>query len=334
METTTATATKNEAPASAGANPVAERPAPKPPLVGGGKINAIIPQDIESVFRLANVIVAAKMNPKSLDSVEKCTVAIMHGLEVGFTPMAALQSIAVVNGMPSIWGDGLIALVRASGLLEDIQETVDDDQEGPTIAVCKVKRKDSPSWVVQSFTRPQAMKAGLWRKQGPWVQYPHRMMQMRARAFALRDAFPDVLRGLHSAEEAADMVDITATGSATTAPPEPRRSDFKFTANGHDGRAPATDIEVEAPPHDPQTGETHSAEPKSWKIADTVVGQQARLAAIHDLLEMAENKSDVDDIEKEHREFLDKLGRLKPETMKAFADRKAELPEASIGAGK
>lgn len=316
METTTATATKTEA-------QVAERPAPKPPLVGGGKIHAIVPQDIESVFRLANVIVAAKMNPKSLDSVEKCTVAIMHGLEVGFTPMAALQSIAVVNGMPSIWGDGLIALVRASGLLEDIQETVEDDQDGPTIAVCKVKRKDSPSWVVQSFTRPQAMKAGLWRKQGPWVQYPHRMMQMRARAFALRDAFPDVLRGLHSAEEAADMVDVTSTGSATTAPPEPRRSDFKFSGGGQDARQPATDVETEEPQHDAETGEIK----KSWALPDGVVGQQAKLSAIHDLLTMAEIKSEVDDIEAEHKDFLDKLGRLKGETMYAFANRKAELPE-------
>lgn len=323
MENTTAAAAKTDPPSPA--NQVAERPAPKPPLVGGGKINAIIPQDIESVFRLANVIVTAKMNPKSLDTVEKCTVAIMHGLEVGFTPMAALQSIAVVNGMPSIWGDGLIALVRASGLLEDIQETVDDDQDGPTIAVCKVKRKDSPSWVVQSFTRPQAMKAGLWRKQGPWVQYPHRMMQMRARAFALRDAFPDVLRGLHSAEEVTDMVDITATGAATTAPPEPRRSDFKFTGSGQDNRQQTTDVDPEdEPPHDAETGELK----KSWKLADSIVGQQAKLTAIHDLLEMAEIKSEVDDIEAEHREFIGKLGARKAETMKAFADRKAELPEA------
>jgi len=321
METSTATAAKTDTPQAA--NQVAERP--KPPLVGGGKVSAIVPSDIDSIWRLATMVIAAKMNPKSLDSVEKCTIAIVHGLEVGLTPMAALQSIAVVNGMPSIWGDGLIALVRASGLLEDIQETVEDDQEGPTIAVCKVKRKDSPSWVVQSFTRPQAMKAGLWRKQGPWVQYPHRMMQMRARAFALRDAFPDVLRGLHSAEEVSDMVDITATGSATTAPPEPRRSDFVFKGGAQSAQTSDAD---EQPEHDPETGVIGEQGKKSWTIPDSVVGQQAKLTAIHDLLGVAEVKADVDDIEAEHKEFLGKLGQQrKDETMKAFRDRKAELPE-------
>lgn len=208
------------------ANAVAVAKPPKPPLVGGGRISAIVPQDIESVFRLATVVHAAGMAPKSLDSVEKCTVAILHGLELGLTPMAALQSIAVVNGAPTIFGDGMIALVRASGLLEDMIETVEDDSEGPTVAVCKVKRAGSPTWIVQSFTRPQAQRAGLWRKQGPWTQYPQRMMQMRARSWALRDAFPDVLRGLGSAEEAAEMLDVTKRGSATTAPPEPRRSDY------------------------------------------------------------------------------------------------------------
>lgn len=320
METATATATKTDAPQPA--NQVAERP--KPPLVGGGKVSAIVPNDIDSIWRLATMVIAAKMNPKSLDSVEKCTIAIMHGLEVGLTPMAALQSIAVVNGMPSIWGDGLIALVRASGLLEDIQETVEDDQDGPTMAVCRVKRRDSPSWVVQSFTRPQAMKAGLWRKQGPWVQYPHRMMQMRARAFALRDAFPDVLRGLHSAEEVSDMVDVTDRGSATTAPPEPRRSDFVF--KGGSQPAQATDAD-EQPEHAPEGGEIGDQGKKSWRLADTIVGQQAKLSAIHDLLGMAEIKSEVDDIEAEHREFIDKLGRLRGETMHAFKARKDELPE-------
>ena len=49
-----------------------------------------------------------------------------------------------------------------------------------------------------------AQKAGLQGKSGPWSQYPKRMRQMRARAFALRDVFPDVLRGMPIAEEVMD----------------------------------------------------------------------------------------------------------------------------------
>ena len=210
-------------------------PVAKPPLVAGGKIAAIIPTDIDAAWRLGNMVVKAGMAPKAFDTPEKAAVAIMHGLELGLAPLQALQSIAIVNGMPSIYGDTALALVRASGLLEDIIETVEDDKDGPTVATCKVKRIGSTSWVIHGFTRPQAQRAGLWKKAGPWVQYPQRMMQMRARSWALRDAFPDVLRGLHSAEE---MLDVTARSSATMAPPEPRRSEY-----------------VDVTDHDPETGE-------------------------------------------------------------------------------
>src|SRR5206468_516947 len=50
-----------------------------------------------------------------------------------------------------------------------------------------------------------AKKAKLWNKVGPWTEYPQRMLQMRARGFGARDGYPDVLRGLISAEEAADI---------------------------------------------------------------------------------------------------------------------------------
>jgi hypothetical protein len=288
-KTAAATATAATLPATA--------PVPKPPLVGGGKIAAIVPQDFESAYRLANVVVSSGMAPKSLDTVEKATVAILHGLEVGFTPMAALQSIAVVNGMPTIFGDGMIALVRASGLLEDIIETVEDDKDGPTIAVCKVKRAGQPSWTVQAFTRPQAMKAGLWRKQGPWTQYPQRMMQMRARSWALRDAFPDVLRGLGSAEEMSDMVDVTASGSATTAPPEPRRSDYVHAEAAADPTAKSD------PPHNEETGEIK--EPAGKGDAETAnpwlaegTGQEALTKAIIVLIGKAKTEADLEAIDK------------------------------------
>ena len=71
-------------------------------------------------------------------------------------------------------------------------------------AVCKTSRKGKDANVVARFSVADAKKAGLWGKAGPWSQYPKRMLQLRARGFALRDAFPDVLKGLVTAEEAQD----------------------------------------------------------------------------------------------------------------------------------
>jgi len=133
---------------------------------------------------------------------EDIMLAVQMGSEVGLSPMQALQNIAVINHRPSLWGDAMLGLCRASAACEDIVEKMEGEGDAMT-AVCMAKRRGS-SPVVARFSVADAKKAGLWGKQGPWQQYPARMLQMRARGFALRDAFPDVLRGLISAEEAQD----------------------------------------------------------------------------------------------------------------------------------
>lgn len=145
-------------------------------------------------------------------------IAVMMGSELGLAPLQALQNIAVVNGRPSIWGDALPGLCRASGVCRSIREWHEGEGDNLTF-YCEAIRKDDPNPITSSFGVADAKKAGLWSKAGPWTQYPNRMMQMRARGFCLRDAFPDVLKGLISAEEASD-IPFEATG--LTPQPAPR----------------------------------------------------------------------------------------------------------------
>lgn len=176
---------------------------PRPALEAGARPSAIVPTNFESAYRLANAVCQAGMAPKGLDTPEKALVAILHGLEIGLTPMAALQRIAVVNGRPTIWGDGAIGLVRGSGACEYVRERIDGDGD-KMVAICEAKRKGEPEPIIGRFSVQDAKTASLWNKSGPWQQYPRRMLQMRARAFALRDGFADVLGGLYLREEIED----------------------------------------------------------------------------------------------------------------------------------
>lgn len=195
------TDTTNTAVATAEQQP----PRPRPPAIQSGTaVSAFVPTDIEQAFRLANALAMSGMTPKAYgNDVNKCFVGIMAGAELGLAPFQALQSIAVIGNNPAIWGDGALALVQASGLLEDIEETDD----GST-ATCKLVRKGRATPIVRSFSMEDAQKAGLKGKSGPWTQYPQRMRQMRARSWALRDGFADVLKGLHIAEEVRDRPDL------------------------------------------------------------------------------------------------------------------------------
>jgi hypothetical protein len=208
---------------------VADEPrAPRlPNIPAGGAVRAIVPQDFEGAWRVAQVVVRAGMAPKGLDQPEKAMVAIMHGMEIGLTPMNAMQSIAVVNGRPTVWGDAAIGLARGSGLLEWMRETFEGPEgtDGFT-AVCLVKRKGDPEPLRGEFSIADAKISGLWTKRGrdgqptPWQLYPKRMLKVRARAFALRDAFADILKGIGIREEMED-VERVAAPEATTAPITP-----------------------------------------------------------------------------------------------------------------
>lgn len=211
-----------------------------PTLQSGGKPLAIVPQTFDDCYRMGQLLAASGLVPADYKGKpEACTVAIMQGLELGLSPMAAVQSIAVINGRPSIWGDGALAVVRASGLLESIEETSDD-----TKATCRVKRKGEPFAVERSFTMDDAQKAGLKGKAGPWQQYPKRMLQMRARSWCLRDVFADVLKGMHIAEESQDvdlMKDITPRPALADIPDMPAIADIPETQTETETDAPIAD---------------------------------------------------------------------------------------------
>jgi hypothetical protein len=161
-------------------------------------------QSFDDAFRFSKMVASSEFAPKDFKGKpESCMLAIQHGSEVGLSPMQSLQSIAVINGRPTIWGDAALALVQSSPVCEYVREYLEGDGDNLT-AVCEAKRQGYPAPTTVRFSVADAKKAGLWGKTGPWTQYPSRMLQLRARGFALRNAFADALRGLVTAEEAQD----------------------------------------------------------------------------------------------------------------------------------
>lgn len=158
-------------------------------------------------------------------------VAVQMGSEIGLAPMQALQNIAVINGRPAVFGDAMLALCKNSPLWGGIKESVSGTGDA-MVATCEIHRKDDNP-VVVTFSVENAKKAELWGKRGPWQQYPQRMLQMRARGFALRDAFPDVLKGLISADEAQDIPADTFKGTTIQGHATPAQVERTNTPEPH-----------------------------------------------------------------------------------------------------
>jgi len=165
------------------------------------------PTTLDEAMRFSDMLAKSSMVPKAYQGKpEDVLVAVQWGKELGLAPLQALQNIACINGKPSVYGDAAMALVQNSPVCENIEEFIESEGTPNPTAVCVAHRKNRTP-ITARFSVEDAKRAGLWGKQGPWTAYPKRMLQMRARGFALRDAFPDVLKGLITVEEANDYPD-------------------------------------------------------------------------------------------------------------------------------
>lgn len=229
--------------------------AARPQIVAGGQVAALIPQSLDEAFRVSQAIAASGLAPKGIDKPEQIMVAIMAGAELGLAPFQSLQSFAVVNGRPTLWGDGLLAVVRAQGVR--VREWIDGDGDN-MVAHCEAIRPDTGEEIARAFSVADAKKAGLWAKPGPWQQYPKRMLQMRARALALRDGCADMLRGMQIREEVEDyshVRDVTPRQeSGLRARLEARKEAPKEGFNASQAQ------EQTSEQHDPNTGAIIDAE--------------------------------------------------------------------------
>ncbi len=271
-------------------------------IMAGATPRALVPVDFDGAYRMAVMACRGGLNVRGLETVEKCMVAILHGMEVGLTPMAAIQSIAVINGRPTIYGDGAMGLVLNSPVCDWVEETEtgtfpNDDYK----AICRAKRKSSPKIITGEFSIADAKRARLWDtrekvsrrgKNGnyealndsPWFKYPKRMLKFRAR-WALRDGFADVLKGLHLREEVEDMEAAPATpaepATVRRAPAPPSETKPEATEVVTEEKAaddpPAEGRRAPAPPEE-DNGEKAWLDNLEEAFADC--GETAELAAV------------------------------------------------------
>jgi hypothetical protein len=176
-----------------------------PELVYGRQ--GITLRTFDELHRFANYVVKSNFAPKGMTKVEDAMAAIQLGAEVGLSPMSALQRIAVINGRPTVWGDALLGICQRFNRFDHgaFRESLEGKEyEDTYTAICFVKRIGSEAGVESRYSVADAKKANLWGKQGTWTTNPKRMLKYRARAFALRDAFADVVTGLYDRDEMLD----------------------------------------------------------------------------------------------------------------------------------
>ena len=134
--------------------------------------------------------------------------AFLKGQELGLAPIASLEAFNMIQGTSCLTADFFLALIQAHPAYDGHEENTFSEIEEAGKATCTFIRKGKR--YTREFSIKDAQRRGHWGKRGPWSTDPWRMLQIRARTFAGRDAFSDALKGFTTEDEVRDIHELKA----------------------------------------------------------------------------------------------------------------------------
>lgn len=172
-------------------------------------------QSADAAFTVAERLVRTSFVPEGFrGKPEEATAAILAGIEVGLSPMAALRSFDVIQGQAAARAITLRAIVQSHGHEIEMLESTDSR--------CRMRgrRRGAREWTSVLWTIDRARSLGLTNKHN-WKAQPQAMLTARATSELARLIAADAILGIaYSAEEIDDGagggVPLQATVTATT----------------------------------------------------------------------------------------------------------------------
>jgi 5'-3' exonuclease len=127
---------------------------------------------------------------------------IMAGRELGFPAMASLRSFHIIEGKASLSAGAMVATVLRSGVAEYFRPV----SFGETEATFETLRKGPGNLPVKlTHTMEMAKAGGFVKEKSGWVKVPIDMLVARAQSRLARMVYPDILAGLYTPDELAEM---------------------------------------------------------------------------------------------------------------------------------
>jgi len=172
-------------------------------------------RNFDDMFRFCDVFVKSGLAPDG-DTQAKVMIKLQAGLELGFQPMQALQTLIVTDkGRLSMMAVGMLALIRRSPLCDWADVTVKGIGD-ERVAVFSFQRRGTPERSV-TFSVDDAKTARLWNKKTQkghdttWVTSPEDMLIARAISRGAKRYWSDVLLGVEAQEVMQDVDGFSPT---------------------------------------------------------------------------------------------------------------------------
>lgn len=204
------------------------------------ELAVITPSDWSAMQSQAKALVDSGFLPSSVNTPQKAVAIMMLGRELGIAPWAALTSVNVIQGKPTVSPQLMLALINRSGQLEDM--VMESTDTGCKVTMTRKGRTPHS----EEFTMQDAAALGLTGKDN-YRKQPGTMLKWRAVAACARVVFADVILGLYTPDEMGADVTADDQGNMTVVSvPAPTRQQPQRQVNVDTGEV--VEGEVVTPP--------------------------------------------------------------------------------------
>ena len=178
-------------------------------------------QDFNLSQRKAKALAMSGLMPKEYSgdneqAMAKCLIAVEMANRMKMNPMSVAQNLHIIQGKPTWSSSFVIAAINHCGRFGPLRFRMEG--EGDTLACTAWAKDKSDGEVLEGPTVTMAMaKAEGWstKSGSKWKTMPELMIRYRAAAFFGRLYAPELLAGLHHADEVEDIAarrDVTPPG--------------------------------------------------------------------------------------------------------------------------
>jgi hypothetical protein len=163
-------------------------------------------QGFELAQRIAKALSSSDLVPIAYKgNVSNCLVALEYSHRVNMSVLAVMQNLHIIHGKPSPSASFIIAAINTCGRFAPLKYRITGEGDQ---ARCVAWTTDASGEVLESppATVEMAKKEGWYARTGSkWQSMPELMLRYRAAAFFGRLYAPEIIMGMHSAEEMEDI---------------------------------------------------------------------------------------------------------------------------------
>lgn len=176
-------------------------------------------QGFELAQRAARMLASSSLVPKEYQgNLANCVIALNMAYRLGADPIMVMQNLVIVHGRPTWSSQFLISTVNTCGRFTALRYEFFGEKgtDGWGCRAWAVEKTTGEKLVGTDITIGMAKDEGWYGKNGSkWKTMPQQMLMYRAGSWWARAYAPELSMGLHTAEEAADIIDVNPDGSYT-----------------------------------------------------------------------------------------------------------------------